>query len=431
MNLGTKQTGGIEWVTILLVVSLFAVGFFAILNATGAPGDVEGKSVLQIMNQVNWSTVRLHSIWFGTGVILAVILMLVDYRYYARLTPILYIAMIVILIFVLMFASETYGSTSWINTFFGRTVQPSELMKIVLIIILAKLLSKYSAATGTLAFRDYVRIWALALVPLALVVLQQDLGTAIVYLFIIVVMFFLAGAKIWMLLLTGGAAAGAFVAAWTLDILKNTQKQRILVFLDPSLDPSGAGWNFQKALTAMGSGRLFGKGMFAPGAMSQLNYIPVQTKDFIYAVIGETFGFIGAGLVMLLFLLLLLRLFRLSGRIKEKFGALMIGGVAAMIAFHALESMGMCIGAMPITGIPLPFISYGGSNMWTNLLGIGLVLSVCLRNPFHRDADLQQGMYFSQEILQQNQIGFGLRSSWQSIVKARKERSERRRKYGG
>jgi len=412
-------------------VSLFAVGFLAILNATGAPGDVEGESLTSVVGKLNWSTVRLHTIWFATGAVLAALLALMDYRYFARLTPIFYLAMIAVLIFVLLFASETYGATSWIKTFFGRTVQPSELTKIVLIIVLAKLLSKYSAATGTLAFRDYVRIWLVALAPLALVVLQQDLGTAIVYLFIIVVMFYLAGAKLWMLILTGGAAAGAFVAAWTFDILKTTQKQRILVFLDPSLDPSGAGWNFQKALMAMGSGQLTGKGMFAPGAMSQLNYIPVQTKDFIYAVIGETFGFIGAGLVMLLFLLLLLRLFKLSGRIQEKFGALMIGGVAAMIAFHALESMGMCIGAMPITGIPLPFISYGGSNMWTNLLGVGLVLSVCLRNNFHRDAEHPEGMYFSPELLAQNQIGFGLRSSWQSIVKARRERSQRRRKYGG
>jgi len=428
--LGTKRAGGIEWITIILVVSLFVIGFFAILNATGAPGDIEGASLSEVISRINWSTVRLHSIWFGTGAALATLLVLMDYRFFARITPILYIAMIAVLLFVLAFASETYGSTSWIKTFFGRTVQPSELMKIVLIIVLAKLLSKYSSQTGTLAFRDYVRIWLVALIPLGLVVLQQDLGTAIVYLVIIVIMFYLAGARIWMLLLTGGAAAGAFVAAWTLDILKNTQKQRILVFLDPTLDPSGAGWNFQKALMAMGSGQLTGKGMFAPGAMSQLNYIPVQTKDFIYAVIGETFGFVGAGLVMLLFLLLLLRLFRLSGRIKEKFGALIIGGVAAMLAFHALESMGMCIGAMPITGIPLPFVSYGGSNMWTNLLGIGLVLSVCMRNPYHRDAE-QQGMYFSQEMLHQNQIGFNLRSSWQSIVKARRERAERRRKYGG
>jgi len=184
-------------------------------------------------------------------------------------------------------------------------------------------------------------------------------------------------------------------------------------------------------MMAIGSGQLFGKGFFAPGAMTQLNYIPVQTKDFIYAVIGETFGFVGAAGVMVLFLLLLIRLFTLSGRIREKFGALMIAGVTAMLGFHAIESMGMCIGAMPITGIPLPFISYGGSNMWTNLLGIGLVLSVCMRNPFHRDALRDEGMYFSPEMLRENQIGFGLRSSWQAIMKARREKRERRRKYGG
>jgi len=428
--MGTRRAGGLEWITIILVIALFAVGFLAMLNATGSPDSWEGP-FLDRLRGLNWETVGLHSLWFATGAILAAVLAVMDYRYFARFTPLLYCVCLVVLVVVLVVAEVVYGATSWLKTFFGRTIQPSELAKIALILSLAKQLSMRTRDTGSLSLRDYLMIWVIAGIPLVLVVLQKDLGTATVYLFITVVMLFMSGAKMWMLIATAMAAMGIFAAAWSMDILSTEQQSRILTFLDPGLDPSGAGYNLDKSMMAIGSGQLFGKGFFAPGAMTQLNYIPVQTKDFIYAVIGETFGFVGAAGVMVLFLLLLIRLFTLSGRIREKFGALMIAGVTAMLGFHAIESMGMCIGAMPITGIPLPFISYGGSNMWTNLLGIGLVLSVCMRNPFHRDALRDEGMYFSPEMLRENQIGFGLRSSWQAIMKARREKRERRRKYGG
>jgi len=429
--MGRRRTGSIEWVTLLLVLALFAIGFLAIMNATGAPGDVEQGDWKTIFSRMNWTTLGLHTLWFVTGAALAAFVALVDYRFYGRISGFIYLASLAILVVVLAVAEVVYGATSWIDTVFGRTIQPSELAKLALIISLAKQLSQRTSATGTLSLRDYLFILFQDGIPLALIVLQKDLGTAAVYLVITVVMLFLAGARMWMLLVTGASAGGAFVAAWMLDLLSDIQKNRILVFLDPSLDPDVAGYNLGKAMMAIGSGQLTGKGFFAPGAMTQLAYIPVQTKDFIYAVIGETFGFLGTATVILLFAALLVRLFWLSGEVRDRFGSLMIAGVGAMLGFHAIESIGMCIGAMPITGIPLPFISYGGSNMWANLLGIGLVLSVCLRNKLRQDEMEERSLYFSDELLDQQQMGFGFHASWVYAQERRKKKRERRKKYGG
>ena len=174
-----------------------------------------------------------------------------------------------------------------------------------------------------------------------------------------------------------GGALVAIVPIW--QILGDVQKLRILTFLDPTLDPTGTGYNVIHSKMAIGSGQMLGKGFFNPVAMSQLNYIPVQESDFIFAVTGETLGFWGTSFIILLFAALIFRMVYLATKVEDRFGSLIIIGVAAMMFIHIFENVGMSIGIMPVTGIPLPFFSYGGSSMLTNMMGIGLVECVWLR----------------------------------------------------
>ena len=162
-------------------------------------------------------------------------------------------------------------------------------------------------------------------------------------------------------------------------LISDKQKARFLVFLDPTLDASGAGYQMRMVTRAVGSGQIAGKGFFAPGAMSQLDYIPEQHTDFIFSVAAETWGFIGSVLIIALYVALLWRLLYLATQAGDRFGQLLVTGVAAMILFHVVENIGMCLSVMPMTGIPLPFLSYGGSSMWSNTLAIALALNVGLR----------------------------------------------------
>ncbi len=174
-----------------------------------------------------------------------------------------------------------------------------------------------------------------------------------------------------------GLAIAAVIPIWS--FLGDPQKFRILTFIDPTIDPTGSGYNVIHSTMAIGSGQMMGKGFFNPTAMSQLNYIPVQESDFIFAVTGETIGFWGCLVVVLLFAALLTRMIYMANKVEDKFGSYIIIGVAAMMFVHIFENIGMSIGIMPVTGIPLPFFSYGGSSMITNMMGIGLVECVWMR----------------------------------------------------
>jgi len=225
-------------------------------------------------------------------------------------------------------------------------------------------------------------------VPVMLIMLQPDLGTALVYIAITFIMMYVAGANQRVLLgiLLGGMAFIALVLGLHFKFglwipLKDYQLQRLIVFVNPYNDGMGgrgAGWNTIQSLVAIGSGGLAGKGLFQ-GSQAQLNFLPEHHTDFIYAVIGEELGFIGAASVLLLFAILLLRTVYIAANARELYGGLLVTGISAMWLFHIFENIGMCIGMMPVTGIPLPFISYGGSFMIANLLAVALILSVNVR----------------------------------------------------
>lgn len=358
---------------VVTVVLLFIIGTLMVGNATGSnnTGNNDWRSILSSMNT---HTVRLHVTWFLTGILLAGVVVYFDYYLYGEAQKLIYWGTVALLVLVLIAGHTVFGATSWFRLG-NRGFQPSEVAKLALIITLAKMLSQYPKGIQTLKELGWVLFYVA--IPLGLIVVQNDLGTAMVFAFITLVLLFVSGTN-WKLLagLTGLGLASLY-PIWL--VLGDTQKDRIRVFIDPALDPLGAGYNVIMSKMAVGSGGLTGKGFFATGSLSQLKYIPVQSSDFIFSVTAETVGFYVSAIVILLYMFLIIRMLVMSRRTFDRFGSYMIIGVMAMMAFHIFENIGMALGIMPVTGIPLPFFSYGGSSMWTNLLGMGLVINILMR----------------------------------------------------
>jgi rod shape determining protein RodA len=320
------------------------------------------------------------------GLIAALLVLRYDYSHLRRYGIILYGLSVFLLIAVLVVGEEVRGTTGWISLGPLPAVQPAEFTKIMLAISFADFLNKRKGMLNTLG--EILPCIVYMGVPFVLILMQPDLGTALVYIAMTVVMMFVAGAN--PRILGGLIALGAGFIGLMLFMhfqygmwlpLEDYQIKRLTVFLNPYEDGKGgrgAGWNTIQSLIAIGSGGLTGLGLFN-GTQVQLNFLPEHHTDFIYAVIGEEMGFIGAAGVILLYTILLLRAIYISFHAKDLFGTLIVTGITAMWLFHIFENIGMSIGIMPITGIPLPFLSYGGSSMITNLIAVGLVLSVNVR----------------------------------------------------
>ncbi|MBI5232654.1 MAG: rod shape-determining protein RodA [Coriobacteriales bacterium] len=268
------------------------------------------------------------------------------------------------------------GATAWLQIGSIRLFQPSEPAKLVLIVLMAAVISKYKGRLEAPA--DVAKVMGIMLVPLGLILLQPDLGTGLVFVAITMGMLLIGGLKArWFLVfaLVGVLAAGVVLKA---DVLKEYQKDRLLVFVDADRDPDGAGYNLAQSKIAIGSGELTGKGL-GSGTQSNLNFLPERHTDFIFSVIGEELGFLGAVILLGLYLALLVTSLEIAAQSRDLFGALIVAGIISMWLFQILENVGMTIGLMPITGIPLPFVSYGSSFLVTNLLAVGMLLSVWTR----------------------------------------------------
>lgn len=312
----------------------------------------------------------------GLGIVLGLIVMLViskiDYEYYSDFSFLIYIVCILMLVAVLGFGTglESTGSKSWIR--FGPVgVQPSEFVKLGFILTFSKHLSRVDDVNRP---KNIIFLSLHLMLLVGLIMLQPDFGTTMVFICIFVGMMFLAGIGRKYII---GAIISVLVLvplAWFF-FLKPYQKDRILVFLNPESDPLGAGYHVIQSKIAIGSGGIFGKGLFK-GTQTQLDILPVKHTDFIFAVIGEELGLVGAVLCLLLLFTLVLRCIYIAVKSKDKFGRYIATGVAFMFMAHLFENIGMCVGLMPVTGIPLPFFSYGGSSIVTNLIAIGLVQSV-------------------------------------------------------
>jgi len=348
----------IDWVLIVLLVLNCLLGVVMIYSASHyVPGNYHWRQL----------------IFLGASLIALFIVLLVDYQILMTFSFYLYGAVVAVLMLMLLF-SRFISKGSWIKLGIFQA-QPSELAKIVIILVLARLFAEYkrshvsagAAATSSL----------LVGLPFVLVALQPDLGTAISFLPLLLGSLILAGlrrkAVIGMLLL----AFLAGIAGWNF-YLKDYQKQRLATVVFPSRDPQGAGYHILQSKIAIGSGGFLGKG-FAKGSQSQLKFLPARHTDFVFSVIGEELGFVGVVGVFLLYGLFLWRLFGTAGKSRDRAGVYITFMVSLMFAFQLLVNVAMVIGIFPIVGIPLPLLSYGGSSLLANCLGVGLVLNVKMR----------------------------------------------------
>jgi rod shape determining protein RodA len=350
-----------DYVMGLFLLMLLVLGATAIYSAAGTGNRIE------FVRQMIYMAI-------GLGVLLY--FSLTDYRSMGRLYGLTYLLMLFLLVLVRVAGHQVLGAQREIN--FGLfELQASEVSKLLMIIVLARFFN---------VRRDRVQspatlLLALALVapPTLLILAQPDLGTALVYVGIFLGISFMAGVpKRYLGTLILVSALALPLAA---SRLQGYQQRRLITFFNPGSDPSGAGYNILQAKIAVGSGGLFGKG-FLTGTQGQLGFVPSRVTDFIFAIFSEEWGFVGAIILLVLFSVILLRLLRAAHIARDSFGALLAFGVATMIAFQVVVNVGMNIGVMPVVGIPLPFISYGGSSMLTNMAAIGMVQSVIIH---HKD----------------------------------------------
>lgn len=346
----------------VLVMSLF--GLTILKSVTLTRGDAGMRIML------------MQIIGLALGIVLAFIISSVDYKDLKTLSFVFYGVSILLLIFVLVFGTgDQLGSRSWIRAG-SFSFQPSEITKITFIIIISMYLEKMSEDYPNKR-KNLTRLIVFTIIPLFLIVLQRDFGTTMVFLFILLAMIIAHGTKIRHLILVGSIFIMTSPLIWFF-VLNDRRKERILVFLNPERDPLGSGYNVIRSKMTVGSGQIFGKGIFQ-GVQTQNFGVPVQESDFVFSAIGEELGFVGALFIITLVIFLILRCTYISLNSRDIFGSYLVVGVSAMLGFHFIENIGMNIGILPVTGIPLPFISAGGSSMVTNYIAIGVVMSVSLR----------------------------------------------------
>ncbi|WP_314825607.1 rod shape-determining protein RodA [Selenomonas noxia] len=317
--------------------------------------------------------VQRQGISIVIDIALAAFLMNFDYKILQRYGNHFYVFNLILLILVMLVGQTALGAQRWI-ALGPISIQPSEFSKLIMIIALAAMLEKRGGKINTIT--DLAPVAAYVGVPFLLVLKQPDLGTSLVFLAIFFGMVFVAGVRLRLLLGIFGAGLAALPVLW--HFLKDYQKMRIMVFMDPNVDPLGAGYHIIQSKIAIGSGMLFGKGLFG-GTQSQLNFLPENHTDFIFSVVGEELGFVGCAILLLLYLVVLWRGIRIAQDASDMFGRLLAVGITSMIAFHVLINVGMTMGIMPVTGIPLPLMSYGVSSLTTNIMAIAILLNIQLR----------------------------------------------------
>jgi rod shape determining protein RodA len=317
--------------------------------------------------------VQRQGLFLSVDVLLVILLLRLDYHVLKQVALPLYVITLILLLGVMFFGHSTMGAQRWIRL--GPVIfQPSEFSKVFIIVCLAAFLDKQAGSLEH--WKEYLPAGLFLLAPFVLVLRQPDLGTALVFGAIGFSMFWVCGFKTrWIAWMTGVLIC---LSPLIWHFLHEYQRNRIRVFLNPELDPFGAGYHVIQSKIAIGSGLLLGKG-WMQGTQSQLNFLPENHTDFIFAVAGEEFGFIGAVVILLLYLILIWRGLTIALNAEDRFGMLLATGITGMYLFHVLVNIGMTAGIMPVTGVPLPFLSYGVSSLTTNMLLAGLLLNINLR----------------------------------------------------
>ena len=314
------------------------------------------------------------------GIALAYGTTLIDYRLLRAYTPIVWGVGVLGLIAVLIpgLGSTVNGARSWIAFPGGFQIQPAELAKISIIVGMALILAERVAGEDEPTDKQVLQALGVAAVPIFLIVLQPDLGTVLIIAACIITMIAVSGARMrWVIGLLVVGVTGAYLAVASGEV-SEYQLNRLRSFVDPSADPQASGYQLRQARITIGSGGFFGKGLF-DGPQTNGRFVPEQHTDFIFTVAGEEIGFLGAGLILVLYSIILMRAFSIARRTNDLFGRMVCVGVIAWFSFQIFENIGMTMGLMPMTGVPLPFLSYGGSSMFANMIGIGLLQNVYQR----------------------------------------------------
>jgi rod shape determining protein RodA len=323
---------------------------------------------------------KRHIINIMIGLLLAYGTTVIDYRLLRAYTPFLWAAGVLGLVIVLIpgLGSEVNGAKAWIALPGGFQIQPAELAKIAIIIGMSMILSERSHDSDEPTSKDVLQSLAVAAIPVLLIILQPDMGTILIISAAVVTIIAVSGSPArWVAGLLIVALLGGFVAVKA-GVISQYQVKRLQTFVDPNADTQGAGYQLRQARITVGSGGLIGTGLFN-GPQTNGRFVPEQQTDFIFTVAGEELGFIGSGAILILYLILLMRAFSIARRTNDPFGRLVCTGVIAWFAFQLFENIGMTMGLMPMTGVPLPFISYGGSSMFATLIGFGLLQNVHAR----------------------------------------------------
>ena len=324
---------------------------------------------------------KRHVINIAIGALLAYGTTVIDYRLLRAYTPIFWGLGVLGLIAVLIpgLGTTVNGARAWISLPGGFQIQPAELVKIAIIIGMSLLLSERTHDSDEPTSRDVLQALVVAGIPALLIIVQPDMGTVFIISASVITIIAVSGAPSrWVVGLLVLAIVVAVVATKT-GVISEYQLNRLQTFVDPTADSQGAGYQLRQARITVGSGGLIGTGLFN-GPQTNGRFVPEQQTDFIFTVAGEELGFLGSGLIIFLYLLILMRAFAIARRTSDPFGRLMVTGVIAWFAFQIFENIGMTLGLMPMTGVPLPFISYGGSSMFATLIGFGLLQNVHARS---------------------------------------------------
>jgi rod shape determining protein RodA len=361
----------LDWVLMLAVLALCTIGALLVWGASKPHNislglDPNADLKRDILN-------------IGIGIGLGSVAAIVDYRTVRAYTPVVYLASLVGLVVVLVHGVTVNGSHSWIKLAPGFEIQPSEFAKIALIVLAAMLLGERRDGEVAPDGRDVWLTLAASAVPILLILQQPDVGTVMVIAFVVFGVISMSGVSSkWIIGMLLVAVVGALVITH-LHLLKQYQIDRFTAFTNPHADTQGSGYNTHQARIAIGSGGLFGKGLFN-GTQTNGQFVPEQETDFVFTVAGEELGLAGSGLIVLLLGVVLWRGLAIAGRAEDAFGTLVAVGVVCWFGFQAFENIGMTVGIMPVTGLPLPFVSYGGSAMFANMLAIGLLQNVYMRS---------------------------------------------------
>lgn len=377
-----------------LLIITYALAIFGVFAITVATYKYTGETLA-----VDTLLARITSSYYGKrqGLFLLVSpiailgMMAIPYQFFQRFSGVLYLGSLGFLAMVLAMGATTSGVTGWFSLFSGYMLQPSEFAKLASILHMAKFFARKENPVENM--RDFITMMVLMGAPLLLIFAQGELGTVMVFIAIYGAMMIMSGISLKLIggmVLAGVTALVPVVIYWRAT--GSYRYDRLLGFFNPEMASSDSVYQATNSKTAIGNGGLRGVGLFKDGTYSALDYVPQDHTDFIFSSIGETMGFIGCSIVMILYLLMIFRLLTLALNTYDKFARLVIVGFMMMIFFHAFYNIGMTIGIMPVMGIPLPFLSYGGSNLIANMGGVGLVLNITLRKPQMRMSTIDQAV---------------------------------------